>query len=350
MILLRLLVITLLLVSCGSLNEETRSGALAPGKQTTTPAPTTGRPSGSTAPGFVRVVENGGGWSVDIPSSWFDKSTTLSWAGREIRSFDPRGMDASGNIPPTGEVLMRFEIQPNAEHVDLEKFADARVWTATCTACRRILERADVTLGGQPAKFFSVHQNQPGRFAELEPNLYWLVRSPFFTERVLVIRAVPAASPRRAEVERIVSTLQFFQPAPPNLVPQRTRQQVIDSITANGWTVTRIEAKLMLWSEWENAYNSVLRTTSATSGGPSQVRGGRDPDTLVWVVAITGSGFTPMKGAPPGLGSAVATPTLWDWRIAVLPAREPLDWGGPTLGGSGGAWPAWFDALVDRGH
>jgi hypothetical protein len=335
------------------LNDEARSGALAPGTQSPTPAPTTGRPSGTAAPGFVRVVEDRGGWSVDIPSSWFDKSPALSWPGREIRSFDPRGMEASGNIPPAGEVLVRFELQTNAEGLDLEKFADGRVWTATCAACRRILERAEVTLGGQPAKFFSVYQNQPAGFAELEPNLYWLVRSPFLAERVLVIRAIPAASPRRSEVERIVSTLQFFRPAPLELVPQRTRQQVVDLMSANGWTVTRIDAKLMVWSEWENAYNDVLKASSAVSGGPSGMRGARDPDTLVWVVAVTGSGFTPMKGGPPGAGSAATTPTLptlWDWRISVLPAREPFDWGGPSVGGPGAGWPAWFDALPDRGR
>jgi hypothetical protein len=353
-LILRSLVIgALVLASCGTLNEETRGGALGAAKQTATPAPTAGHPSGSAAAGFVRVVDEGGGWSVDIPSTWFDKSPAfaLSSPGREVRSFDPRGMDASGNIPPGGEVLVRFELQTNSERLSLEAFADSRVWTATCAACRKILERTEITLGGEPAKFFSVYQNQPVPFAELEPNLYWLVRSPFFTDRVLVIRAVPAVSPRRSEVEQIVSTLQFFRPAPPNLTPQRTRQHVNDLMRANGWTITRIEAKLMVWSEWENAYNEVLRATSAVSGGPSALRSGGNPDTLVWVVAITGSGFTPMKGGPPGAGSAaatVATPTPWGWRISVLPAREPLDWGGPTVGGPGAAWPAWFDALADR--
>lgn len=298
----------------------------------------------------MRVIDDSGGWSVDIPSAWFDKSPALSWPGREVRSFDPRGMDASGNIPPAGEALIRFELQTNSERLDLETFADRRVWTATCAACRKILERTELTLGGQPAKFFSVYQNQPGVLAELEPNLYWLVRSPFLTERVLVIRAIPATSPRRSQVEQMVSTLQFFRPAPPNLSPQRTRQQVIELMSTGGWSVTRVEAKLMLWSEWEIAYNDVLRTTSAASGGPSGMRGARDPDTLVWVVAITGSGFTPMKGGAPGAGSAAATPTEWGWRISVLPAREPLDWGGPTDGGPGAGWPAWFDALVDRGR
>ena len=220
--------------------------------------------------------------------------------------------------PPAGEVLGSLEPR-RTPSTWTEKFGQSRCGRSA-PGVRKILERSETTLGGQPAKFFSVYQNQPGPFSELEPNLYWLVSSPFLPDRVLVIRAVPAASPRRSEVEQIVSTLQFFRPAPPNLVPQRTRQQVNDLMSANGWNITRIDAKLMVWSEWENAYNEVLKATSAVSGGPSGVRGG-NPDTLVWVVAITGSGFTPMTGGPPGPGPEFAawTPTPW-WRISVLPA------------------------------
>jgi hypothetical protein len=347
---LRLGLATVLVLSaCGALEGERGSGVLAGPRATPSAAPTTGRPSGSAAPGYVRVTDDRGGWSLDRPAGWFEKAARLTWPGREIRSYDPRGMDASGNIPRAGDVLVRVQLRTNPEGLDLEAFADGKVWTATCRQCRRIVERAALTLGGEPAVFFSVHQEQPPGFAELEPNLYWLVRSPFFADRVVVVQARPAASPHRAEVERMVATLQFFQPAPPELVPTRTRQQVIDLIRSPGRTITRIEAKLMLWSEWEEPFNEWMRAKSALTGGPSGISSPIDPDTLVWVVAYAGSGFTPMKGGPSGAGgTAAATPREWDWGLSVLPARDPFDWGGPTTGGTG-AWPAWFDTLADRG-
>jgi hypothetical protein len=101
----------------------------------------------------------------------------------------------------------------------------------------------------------------------------------------------------------------------------------------------------MLYREFERAYNDVLRSNA---GGPSAMYGGTDPDTLIWVVAITGSGFTPMNGGPPGPGRLPTTPTPWAWAISVLPAREPFGWSGPMTGGPEPTWPAWFDSLLDR--
>jgi hypothetical protein len=143
----------------------------------------------------------------------------------------------------------------------------------------------------------------------------------------------------------MVATIQFFRPVPPILVPTRTRAEVIASVGGAGRTITQGEAKLMLYGEFERAYNDVLRTAS---GGPTAIYSAADPDTLVWVVALTGSGFTPMKGGgPPGIGAA-RTPTPWAWSIAILPAREPYSWGGPSFGGPEANWPVWFDALPNR--
>jgi hypothetical protein len=230
--------------------------------------------------------------------------------------------------------------------LDLEAFADRRVWTATCAACRKILERGELAIAGQPAKFFSVYQNQPGPLDQFEPHLYWLVRSPFFADRVLVITGWPSTSPGREDLERMVATLQYFRPRPPILVPTRSKADVIASVTGDGRTITRVEAKLMLYREFERAYNDVLR---AASGGPTAIYSAIDTDTLVWVVAFTGSGFTPMKGGgPPGIGATPRTPSPWAWSMTVLPAREPYSWAGPMSGGPEAEWPAWFDALTDR--
>jgi len=340
-VILRSLVVAgLLLVSCGTLNDDPQSGALA-GSRAAAPTQTAGRPVGVAATGDVRVKDDFGGWSIDRPAAWFDMPQAMH--GSALRNID--GNDFP---PPPGSVglSLRLEpVHPGEGRLDLEAFADRRVWTATCTACRRILERGDLTIAGQPAKFFSVYQNQPGPLEQFEPHLYWLVRSPFFDDRVVVVTGGPTTSPARDQLERIVATIQFYRPAPPILVPTSTRAEVIASISGAERTITRSEAKLMLYREFEGAYNEVLRTAS---GGPTAIYAAIDPDTLVWVVAFTGSGFTPMKGGPPGIG-ATRTQTPWAWSIAVLPARAPYSWGGPSTGGPEATWPAWFDQLVDRG-
>jgi hypothetical protein len=334
----------LVLVSCGSLNDDQDGGALAGSTGAARPTQTAGRPVGVPASGDVRMTDDFGGWSVDRPATWFDRPQGMH--GRAVRNYDFTSNDFP---PPPGGVGLSLSldiVRSGEEQLDLEGFADRRVWTATCTVCRRILERGEVTIAGQPAKFFSVSQNQPSPLDQLEPNLYWLVRSPFFADRVLVITGGPAASPGREELERIVATIQFFRPAPPILVPTRTKAEVIASVSGAGRTITRSEAKLMLYRDFERTYNDVLR---ATTSGPTAVYAAIDPDTLIWVVAFTGSGFTPMKGGPPGLGEATRTPTPWSWGISVLPAREPYGWGGPSMGGPEATWPAWFDQLLDRG-
>jgi hypothetical protein len=300
------------------------------------------------------VTDELGGWSIDAPRAWFDQPVAPSgYGGRGITSYDP----ATSSIPlKTGmNVNVQLMWDWNGDS-DLRTFAERRVWTATCVACRRVLETRQLKLAGQDADFYVVEQNQPQPFNELEPRLFWLLRSPYFTDRVLVIQGVPGASPLRATVEQIVSTLQLFQPAPPDLAPTKTRQRVSDEFRAGEGTVTRVEAKLMLWRDWEAAYNAVLRTRSAVSGGPSAAHGG-NPDVLVWVVAMSGTFVELRVGPPSGPGSIgppganpapAPTPRQLHWRISVVPAREPYNWGGPSEGGPELTWPDWFDRLVDR--
>ena len=344
MILRSLVVGALVLVSCGTLKDDGHSGALGGSNATAAPTQTAGRPVGVPASGDIRVTDDFGGWSIDRPATWFDMPQAMH--GVAVRNL---AFGLNDFPPPPGSVglSLRLEpVHPGEERLDLEAFADRRVWIATCAACRKILERDDLTIAGEPAKFFSVYQNQPSPLEQFEPHLYWLVRSPFFADRVLVVTGGPTTSPGREQLERIVATVQFFRPAAPILAPTRTKAEVIASISGPGRTITRSEAKLMLYRDFERTYNDVLR---AASGGPTAVYAAIDPDTLVWVVAFTGSGFTPMKGGPPGLGGATRTPTPWSWGISVVPAREPYGWGGPSMGGPEATWPAWFDQLVDRG-
>src|SRR5256714_9750101 len=155
--------------------------------------------------------------------------------------------------PPPGSVglSLRLEaVHPGEEALDLETSAKRGVWISTCGVCLKLLERDDVSTGGEPAKFFTVYQNQPSPLDQFEPHLYWLVRSPFFADRVLVITGGPAALPGREQLERIVATIQFFRPAPPILVPTGPKAEVIASVIPTGATGTRINAKLMLKREF----------------------------------------------------------------------------------------------------
>jgi hypothetical protein len=341
-------------VSCGSTLSELDGQAGAGGRATPTPtaAPTVGRPVGAPAPGWHRIANDRGGWSIDVPDGWHDRPEQPP-LGHSIGSAQPDGLVFP---PPKTGMSLELQVLMNFDGADLRTFARGNVWVATCAACTQVHESARLVLGGQEAEFYSVSRNQPRPMDELEPRLYWLVRSPFLADRVVVITATPAASPLRPMAERIVSTLQLYRPAQPDLTPTKTRQQVIAPFMQNGSTITRIEAKLMRYQDWERAYNDSL-LAAASGGGPTGLRSIRtDPDSMVWVVAFTGSGFTPPKAYGPGPGSIgraapltpTPTPRLWSWAINVEPAREPYGWACPCFGGPEKTWPSWFDRLVDR--
>ena len=351
-------------IACGSTLRETDGQAGAGGPATATPvssSPTPGRPVGTPAPDWRRIVDDHGGWSIDAPQAWFDQvQTPYGYGRRSVMSYDP----ATSSIPVVTGAFVSVQLlwDWDGSATDLRTFAERRVWIATCAQCRKIHETRRVTLAGQDAEFFSVSQNQPQPFDQLEPRLYWLLRSPYFADRVLVIQAVPAASPLRATVEQIVNTLQLFRPTPPDLTPTKTRQQVIDEflrganhIPGSIGTATHVEAKLMRWQDWEVAYNAALRANSAANGGPSGAHGAVDPDIVVWVVAQTGTFEQLRKGPAPLVRSSGGTtpatlpppPPTQHWRISVVPARQPYGWGGPSFGGPEQRWPAWYDQLTD---
>jgi hypothetical protein len=338
-------VLAIATLSCGStLSEQgSQAGAASAGPS---PTATAGHPSGAPRPDAVRLTDDAVGVSIDMPRGWYHEELRRP-AIRFIRSYD-QSLTGDALTVPTGGVTTRVEVLRDMGFADLEAFADRHVWIATCPSCRRIIERGRLAIGGQDALFFSVWQSEPYPRSELEPTLYWLVRSPFLSDRVVVVRATPAASPLRSQVEEMVATIQFYKPAPPDLRPTRTRQQVIDSIRSNNhYAITRIEAKLVLMSDWARAIESV-----GPVSGPRIVYGANmEPNEVVWVIAFTGSGFTPMKGPPPGPGGTTFVaprPVSWGWAVTVVPARAPYDWGGPFLGGPDNAWPAYFDQLVDR--
>jgi len=331
-----LLLVPVLASACGTPPPDGAQAAAA------TAAQSAGPQTGAPVSREVRIQEPQEGWAIDVPASWHDERTVIP-AMHILRSFEGTG---TGLIPQPGGVAVAIQVMYDREGLDLEAFADRFVWVATCRPCREIRERGDLTLAGQSAKLFSVWQSQPQVLQDLEPNLWWLVRSAFAPERIVVIHMVPAASPLRATVEQMVLSLRLFQPTPADLTPTKSRSQVIAEIT-HTWNVTKAAAKATSWREFEDSFNAHQRATNPT--GPGPFHSSVAPDTLVWLVAYTGSGFTPTKGGPPGPGSTgtPATPTPWGWGISVVPARAPFTWTGPGLGGPESSWPTWFDALRD---
>jgi hypothetical protein len=293
-----------LLLSCGSVDDDTQSGVLAGAQR--------------------HIVDADGGWSLDAPSSWFDRPSAQH--GREIMSYDPTGMDYAGNTPPPGGIFFRLQMQQNPDRLDAASFLRAKGQGSGSG----VLEHSQVLVAGQPTELYLLRQQLPVEFARLEKTRYWFLKSPFFVDRMVVISAMPDDSPLRVDVERIVASLRFAQPAAVTLVPTISRADALARVLSHpGLVVDRIEAKLVLWKELE-ATNQFGRS------------GVDDPDSLVWVVVYSGKGIgIPMHGPPRMNSGPSQTPEPCGWAFDVFHAN-------PGIGSSGTGcnarftWPPWF--------
>ena len=330
------LAVVCLTAACGSTQEELNSAAGSAATPTTkpSPSPTPGRPAGTLAPDTSRVSDDDGGWAIDIPHGWFEQP--FAQHGREFRSYNPKGLDYGGNAPPPGGILVRLQMEQNPDQLDPAAFVAPQLKPSPGSEVR---QRDTTAVAGQTAEFLVTWQSQPSVWQTLEPTFTWYVRSPFFADRMVVIHAYPLASPLRPAVERMLTTLQFYRPLPVVLTPLVSREQAIANATAVqknvGATLTRVEAKLVLYKELERAGD--IGHSFAT-----------DPDMLVWVVAYEGSGLSCGRGGPlgpPGMPPATTPPCHFGFSVG--PARPPEMVG---IFGSRPSWPTWFDTLVDRDH
>jgi hypothetical protein len=307
------IVAAVFLISCGSLDDAAQSGALAGGRER-------------------HVVDVDGGWSLDAPSTWFDRPSAQH--GREIMSYDPTGMDNDGNTPPPGAIFLRLQMQPNPDRLDAAAFLRAR-GQGSGTG---VLEHDQFLIAGQPTELYLIRQQLPSEFARLEKTLYWYLKSPYFDDRMVVISAVPGDSPLRADVERIVRSLRFAQPAAVNLTPTISRADALARVLSRpGLAVDRIEAKLVLYKELE-ATNQFGRS------------GMDDPDSLVWVVVYSGKGIPNfLHGPPPMTTGPTSTPEpcVWAWEVFHADSSP-----GSTGFGCNPrfTWPEWFAGLPDHGR
>jgi hypothetical protein len=149
-------------------------------------------------PGWVRVRDDDGGFTIALPTSWhaYDGAARGAVLASEVL--------VPANTPSAGE--MRIEIR-----LDIEgprgpgDFLDGLVHHGG-----GVIERRTVKLAGASAEFATVFDNT--LYPRPATTLNWALRSPFFPERIVWIRAWPLESGRRAEVEAVVATLEFVLP------------------------------------------------------------------------------------------------------------------------------------------
>jgi hypothetical protein len=274
--------------------------------------------------GDLTVCDELGGWSMAVPSGWFERLSRQR--GREIMSFDPAELENSGSLPPPGHVLVRLQMIQNLDGLAPAAFAAALIGGIRET----IRSHQRVTVAGQPAGLYEVGNSPPSSPDHPETTLLWYLRSPFFTDRMVVISLTRPESPLRSEGERIVTSLRFFRPQPLSFIPRVSRAEAIARATSRyGQSLTRIEAKLVLRKELQATNRFGIDLYS-------------DPDALAWVVVYAGSGIPQVRfgGVPPRLLSTSApsqAPCLSG--LLIFPAdAEPGSTIGPGCDTSS-AWP-----------
>jgi hypothetical protein len=294
---------------------------------TPSPIPTAMDQSGAPA-GWMRVIKPEGGWSVLMPQAWYRRDAPMR--GSEILSYDPTGMDLSGNVPPAGEVRVVIELMPDRGHRDLAEFARAEYVHLGDELLSEGIAEAPLT-GSATRTAYTAIVRRSAAFSTREVR-YWLERSPYFPDRVAVIEVHPASA-HPAEIPLLMKSLTFTQPAA-DAQATVTRGQVtamFDKTSPSAKRVDKVVAKLVRWKEYEGAANF----------GRSYVN---DPDQLVWVVIVMGEiDSSARRLGPPGYSAAPAT---YAWELHVVDAINGFPFAYSCCG-TDPRPPAWFDALVD---
>ena len=300
-----------------------------------TPRPTPTLATARSASGSVRLASAPGGWAVEYPDGWW--SQRWGYAGATLSTRDPDfGYILGPNIPGAHEpaTSVRVEIWANGEGLDVAAYVDRYFYEGW----ERTLSRSTTTVGGQPAVVLVRRQGPNPPDNSFVTNRVWIVPS---AQRMIVIAAGPMDSPYDSAVERVVNSLTLSAPQTTSRPPDITRAQVLERWTTMKTPPTRVEAKLVRYGE-----------ASVGGRGNGLQRLDRDPDGLVWIVALAippGSAdqFAPRHGPiGPGPGATLTPPR---WQVYVTPAYT--DDTGEMLWGTtspNGDWPDFFDALIDR--
>lgn len=342
--------VALLLTACATPQSEQESGALSgtalvTSESTPAPAPscdrlrprTTGVAYEPATPnlgsGDITVCDLAGGWSMVVPQAWFERPSQQH--GREIMSYDPARTESSGGVPGREQILVRLQMVQNPTGLAPAAFAATPfggIW-------EKVRDQKQVTIAGQPAELYEVGNIPPSSPDQPETTLFWYLRSPFFADRMVRVSLARPDAALRAEGERIVASLRFFQPTPINFVPTVSRTAAIARVTSRAELVlTRIEAKLVLRKELEATKQFGTEWWS-------------DPDALAWVVVYAGTGIHQQNFGPGfRLNGTPAPPPPCLSGLVIFPADgESGSQIGPGCN-PGSSWPTWFDSLIDHGN
>ena len=149
-------------------------------------------------PGWVRVRDDDGGFTIALPGSWHAYDGTARGAVLASETL-------AGSTPPNaGE--MRIEIRLDI----VGPRGPADFLDGLGHHGGRVDERRTVQLAAGPAELATVFDNTA--YPRPSTSLNWALRSPYFPDRIVWIHAWPLDSGRRAEAEAIVSTLRFVPP------------------------------------------------------------------------------------------------------------------------------------------
>lgn len=278
------------------------------------------------APGWTRITSETGGWTMDVPVSWRADAWVLR--GTRVYSDVAREANPDAVARATGAVRITVALDRRAAA------DDAETHKPHLHGFGKILDQRPLILAGERAHVMTVTPGFPPPHDQAIR--YWVVATPHFADRLLVITAFAADEPATmTAAERVVSTLRLVPPVSGPPSPLLTRAEVLDRETApNGKPapVTRAEAKLVLMKEFEVTQGS--RSTSP------------DPDTPVWVVVVAGPHVAAQAGSGRrGPAGANASGTPPEWQVRAIDARTGVGF----MGGYGpGPWPSWWDTLPDR--
>jgi hypothetical protein len=259
-----------------------------------------------------------------MPKTWYRRDAPM--LGSDILSYDPAGMNYSGNLPPAGEVRVVIEAMNDYGAIDPRGYTQSS-WLGL----GKRSDEADLMIAGQPA--------YAATFASASPPPWpgqriWFVRSPYFSDRMFMIQAT--ANVRTSDVDALIASLRFFKPAPPASATI-TRAQVMAQYSKATYSATRVdkvEAKMVRWKDYEKA---VGRFRSGTN----------DPDELTWVVVVYGEIQPPNHGPCCRTDDPSATPQTFKWEVHAFIAVTRDAGGMSSCCGPDANPPTWWATLVD---